>query len=105
MLISASEDKKIKVWDMQSLICIQTLTEHTSSVKILISINQKSFASGSTDKSIKIWDFDSDAYVSSFRNVEMIKESLESVLTLAILNETKLVISSVDRYIKYSIKL
>jgi len=100
ILISASEDKTIKIWDMRLLICIQTLTEHTSSVTTLIPINQKSFASGSTDKSIKIWELDSDAFVNTFKNVETIKEGLESIIALAVLNETKLVISSIDRYIR-----
>ena len=39
MLISGSYDKTIKIWNLTSGRCINTLEEHTSSVLCLVTIN------------------------------------------------------------------
>ncbi len=100
LLLSGSNDKTIKVWDTQIYQNIVTLTGHTAKITALISINQKTFASSSSDKTIKIWDYYSDQFKRTFKNVESISQDLESLLELAVLNETRLVSTSVDRYIR-----
>ncbi len=100
LLLKGSNDNVIKVLDMKTYKLIASLIGHTSKVTSLISISQKSFASGSNDKSIKIWEYYSDEFLNTFKNSETITENLENIISLAVLNDTKLVSSSIDRYIR-----
>ncbi|KAF6133957.1 hypothetical protein GIB67_040721 [Kingdonia uniflora] len=53
-LYSGSMDHTIKVWDLETLSCIQTLTEHTSVVMSVLCWEQF-LLSCSLDKTIKVW--------------------------------------------------
>ncbi|KAK6926300.1 Zinc finger, CCCH-type [Dillenia turbinata] len=53
-LYSGSMDKSIRVWDLETLQCIQTLTDHTSVVMSILCWD-KFLLSCSLDKSIKVW--------------------------------------------------
>lgn len=58
-LISCSNDKTIKIWNIETREVINTLKEHTNFVKCLLYYEDeenKRLVSGSTDKSIIIWD-------------------------------------------------
>jgi len=55
-LVSGSEDKTIKIWDLQIGRCIKTLEGHTGSVLCLQLLPSGELVSGSMDKTIKIWD-------------------------------------------------
>lgn len=59
-LITASRDKTIKVWDLNSLEIIERLDfkqkAHRHSVNALVQISDHSFASASDDKRILLWD-------------------------------------------------
>ena len=57
-LISASHDKLIKVWDLNTMRCRHTLKGHASRVRALAHSGSLLF-SGSNDKSIKVWNLDS----------------------------------------------
>jgi len=48
-------DKSIKVWDLTSLKCIQTLVGHAANVSALLA-TENTLISGSWDKTIKVWD-------------------------------------------------
>eukprot|EP00842_Homolaphlyctis_polyrhiza_P002668 jgi/Hompol1/3401/HPOL_006511-RA len=56
LVLSASSDKTIKLWDMNTLECVQTLEGHTAGVNSLQLLPGNQLASVSSDKSIKIWD-------------------------------------------------
>ncbi|TXG47984.1 hypothetical protein EZV62_027278 [Acer yangbiense] len=53
-LFSTSTDGTIKVWDLNNLRCIQTLSDHKDAVTCLLCSNEFLF-SGSLDKTIKVW--------------------------------------------------
>ena len=54
-IASASFDHTIKIWDLNTNECIQTLTEHTSSVINILYHSDGYLISSSKDKTIKIW--------------------------------------------------
>jgi len=59
-IISASLDKTIKIWDIDSGKCLETLKEHSSGVTSLsISIDGTHLISGSWDHTLKEWDLQS----------------------------------------------
>lgn len=57
-LVSGSFDNTIKIWDIEKEQCIQTLSDHTASVRSLCLLSKyaNGFASASDDKTIKIWN-------------------------------------------------
>ena len=57
-LLSCSSDSNIKVWDLESGKCIQTLKGHTSAVKCGKVYDRNKLISCSDDETIKIWDLE-----------------------------------------------
>jgi len=57
-LFSASGDRSIKVWDLETLECKATLKEHDNNVYAL-ALNRTHLFSGSWDNTIKVWDLKS----------------------------------------------
>uniref|UniRef100_A0A0A9CNZ4 GSVIVT01010638001 n=1 Tax=Arundo donax TaxID=35708 RepID=A0A0A9CNZ4_ARUDO len=53
-LYSGSLDKTIKVWDLTTLQCVQTLSEHKAAVTSVLCWDQK-LLSCSLDKTVKVW--------------------------------------------------
>ena len=57
LLVSGSEDKTIKLWDIQTGGVVRTFQGHTDRVRsVSISANCTIIASGSNDKTIRLWD-------------------------------------------------
>ncbi len=57
LLASGSDDKAIKLWDLESGACLRTLSGHGAAVDSLaFSPNGKLLASGSDDKAIGLWE-------------------------------------------------
>ena len=57
VLFSASFDSTIKVWDLDSLTCLQTLRKHEGSTNTIV-VQQDWLFSGAADNTIKVWSRD-----------------------------------------------
>ena len=55
-LVSCSQDKSIKIWNVTSGKCIRTMIGHTSGVNRIRIYANDLLASGSLDGNIKLWD-------------------------------------------------
>ena len=95
-VVSGSEDKTIKIWEIETGRCIRTLEEHTSSVtSVVYSPNGKYVASGSGDGTIKLWE------VSSGSCVKTLEEHTSSVTSVVYSPNGRYVVSgSFDDTIK-----
>jgi len=57
LLVSGSEDKTVKLWDVQTGGVIKTFDDHTDEVwSVSISADYTTIASGSDDKTLRLWD-------------------------------------------------
>lgn len=71
LLVSASKDNTIKIWNLDTRECQTTFVGHTSWVSCLaIAYNKKLAISGSEDKTIKVWDIENSTEVCCFKGHE-----------------------------------
>ncbi len=55
--IASASDNTIEIWDLNTGICINTLTEHSGAVTALILFRENVILSASADHTIKIWNW------------------------------------------------
>ncbi|KAH6565164.1 hypothetical protein BASA60_010041 [Batrachochytrium salamandrivorans] len=69
LLVSASSDKTIRLWNRNTLECTATLTGHTAGVNAICLLPGDQLASVSSDKSIKIWDLNTGISTSTIAHL------------------------------------
>jgi WD40 repeat protein len=80
ILVSGSSDKTIKLWDMSDGKCIQTLSEHTASVKCICELDDGTFCSAGNDSMIHVWNIDGELLGSIERRDD---ENIHQLLALS----------------------
>ena len=55
-ILSGSEDRTIRQWDLNTYTCLKTIEGHTDAVLKVISAPDGKIISGSNDNTVKIWD-------------------------------------------------
>jgi transducin (beta)-like 1 len=68
LLVTASFDTSIRLWDVEAGGCVSTLTKHTQPVySVAFSPNGRFLASGSFDKRLHIWNVADGALVKTYQ--------------------------------------
>ncbi len=67
-LVSCSDDTTIKIWDLESFKCEQTLDQHTDVVWRIQKLLNNQILSCSKDTTIKLWDVESGHCLKTFKN-------------------------------------
>ncbi|MCP5103934.1 MAG: DUF4365 domain-containing protein [bacterium] len=66
--VSCSNDKSLKVWDLETGECLMTLKDHTGEVKgVAITPDGKKTVSCSVDKTLKLWDLETGKCLNTFK--------------------------------------
>ncbi|OMJ26269.1 Beta-TrCP [Smittium culicis] len=65
--VTGSRDKSIKIWDMNSLVCIRTLYGHTASV-LCLKYDDEIIVTGSSDSTIIVWDMNTGSIISKLES-------------------------------------
>ena len=55
-LVSGSYDSTVKVWDLQTGVCLTDFADHTGPVNCLEMLDDGRLVSGSGDATLRIWD-------------------------------------------------
>jgi U3 small nucleolar RNA-associated protein 15 len=82
-VISAGDDKTVKLWDITSKAPVQTFHGHQDYVRAIATVpDTNMILSGSLDGMIKLWDPRSDAEVASFKHGSATSGIVYSILPL-----------------------
>lgn len=93
-LVSGSEDKTIKIWDIDKRICKMILEGHSSSINTLTVLASGELISGSDDRSIGVWEH-------SNTRAKWLNGHGDIIFALAVTTNGLLVSASCDRSIKF----
>jgi len=95
-VVSGSDDKTLKVWDLETGRCRATFEGHASYVYgVAITSDGKTVVSGSGDKTLKVWDLETGRCRATFEG------HTEGVLGVAVTSDGKTVVSgSWDKTLK-----
>ncbi len=63
ILASGSQDKTIRIWDLNSCKLLKTLNGHVDTVSCLAKLTHDELVSGSFDKTIRIWNWNYGEFI------------------------------------------
>ena len=71
-IVSGGEDKLIKVWNIESMTEVMSLTGHNGVIRsVTITNDNKMIVSGSHDATLKLWNLDDGEVLHTFKGHEM----------------------------------
>lgn len=94
-LLSCSEDKTIKLWDLEKYMVVKTFSGHKGIVTKLLMFNRDVFMSGSEDSTLKFFHLDEE------ESVETVTAHAPAVADATILKDGTLVTCGTDKNIKF----
>jgi len=94
-LVSASDDKTIKIWNWFEGTCIKTLVGHTYSTNKVLMFNPGVLVSASDDHSIKFWNVDTGECVKTMTGHE------GWIIFITIMEDGTLVSTGADKSIRF----
>jgi WD40 repeat protein len=77
IIVSCSEDKTIKVWNLNSGECLKTIAAHSEAVFYMDKISKSKIISSSAEKFIKVWDIETGDCLQSLEVQENCVWSME----------------------------
>ena len=99
-LCSCSYDNTIKIWDLDILNCVCTLSGHTDNINYFIQTDPGYIISCSSDKSIKFWNIDDEKCY-----LTLDKEYDSPIYSLAMTDDRKIISSSFSNIKIYDLNI
>jgi WD40 repeat protein len=94
ILLSGSNDKTIKVWNVKGFECIKTIDAHDKGISTLLMLSGGFFASGFyNDGIVKIWD------LCDFQCINVLKGHTSTVSSLLVTKDNSIISASYDKTI------
>lgn len=87
-ILAGGDDKIIRLWDTENLLCSQEYRGHNDSVQCISNLSDSSFVSGSADSTLQIWDLASGSCLSRLLGhkdtiYDVVKLSNEQIASIA----------------------
>ncbi len=83
VLASGSQDKTIRIWDLNTFKLVKTLNGHVDTVSCLARLSHDELVSGSFDKTIRIWNWSYGEFIELKGKAEQNhKDYVSSLITL-----------------------
>ena len=98
-LASASNDKRVRVWDLENGECVLTLAGHASYVVGLALVDANRLASAAKDNTIKVWNLESGECARTLR-LDDTKHTGAAFETIEMLGENRLASATSDGAIR-----
>jgi WD40 repeat protein len=93
-LLSGSDDRSIKLWDLDACVCVRTFEGHAEGVNDLKLMKNGNLASCSHDRTIKIWDLGENSCLNTLCGHE------STINSINVMSNGNLVSCSKDKHIK-----
>lgn len=96
-VVSGSQDKTIKIWDIEKKECLYTLEGHTSIIWEIKSLTKNRLISAADDNTSRIWNLDK-------KSSEYFYKSKRHISSIAVLDNNRVLLTSGKNILLFDIK-